>query len=229
MSSAETARTSGRARGRAGAAAMRGVQRPDRPELAALRADPRRAIGPSAIVCLVCGRAFRQLTNTHLARHGLSSGEYKRVFGYNAGRALMCEELREVYRARGCAVDPAARLWRRPFRDDPACAARAARRTIRLEERLNRSAAMRAEAARRRAARPARGGTPVGPTGPGAGPLGRGLPAAAGRCKPVDLDALAAGLAARTPLTRLARALGVSTGTIRNRLRALASTGRAAP
>ncbi len=173
-----------------------------------MRGDPRRAIGESAIVCLACGRAFRQLTNTHLARDGFSSEAYKRTFGYNASRALMCEELRRVYQARGHAVDPAARLWRRPFRDDPARAARAARRPIRLEERLNRSAAMRAEAARREAAHRRVGGPP--------------------RRKPIDLDVLVAGLAARTPIARLAQLLGVSAGTVRNRLRDLAPAVRIA-
>lgn len=180
----------------------RGPARLGRLELAALRSDPRRAIGERVIVCLACGRAFRQLTNTHLARDGFSSEEYKQAFGYNAGRALMCEELRRVYQARGHAVDPATHLWRRPFREDPVRAAHAARRAIRLEERLNRSAAMRAEASRREAAYRRIGGHP--------------------RRKPIDLDALVAGLAARTPIRRLAQALGVSAGTIRNRLRDLA-------
>lgn len=110
--------------------------------LDALRADPRRAISETAIVCLACGRAYRQLTNTHLARHGLSSETYKSTYGYNAGRALMCEALRRVYQARGRRVDAATQLRRRPFREDPGLAALAARRRIRLEERLNRSSAI---------------------------------------------------------------------------------------
>src|SRR5687767_13812970 len=96
--------------------------------LHALRADPRLAIGDTTIVCLACGRAFRQLTNTHLARHGLTSEAYKSTYGYNAGRALMCEALRRVYQARGRRVDAASQLRRRPFREDPGLAALAARR-----------------------------------------------------------------------------------------------------
>src|SRR5262245_25226591 len=47
------------------------------------RRDPRRAITEDGVVCLVCGACFRHLTNTHLRRHGLTSDQYKRRFGYN--------------------------------------------------------------------------------------------------------------------------------------------------
>jgi hypothetical protein len=101
------------------------VARPGRLDALALRADPRRAIdGPS--VGLVCGRSFRQLTNTHLARHRLSSAGYKRAFGYDAGRALTCGALRKAYQARTRALAPALAPWRRTFRDEPGRAARAA-------------------------------------------------------------------------------------------------------
>jgi len=61
--------------------------------LGALRADPRQAVQDDHIRCLVCGRAFRQLTNTHLRAHLTSVVEYKRRFGFNRGRPLMCREL----------------------------------------------------------------------------------------------------------------------------------------
>src|SRR5262245_14309715 len=56
-----------------------------RAKLALLRADPRRAIQEDTIHCLICGREFRQLTNTHLRAHTVSAEEYKRRFGYNRG------------------------------------------------------------------------------------------------------------------------------------------------
>lgn len=65
-----------------------------------LRRDPRIAIGEEIIVCPVCGRALRQLTNTHLRRHGLTVAAYKERYGYNAGRAMMCGELRRGYALR---------------------------------------------------------------------------------------------------------------------------------
>ncbi|HEY5725538.1 MAG TPA: MucR family transcriptional regulator, partial [Methylomirabilota bacterium] len=51
-----------------------------------LKGDPRRAIGDDAIVCLVCGYALRQLTNTHLRLHGLTAPVYRERFGYNRCR-----------------------------------------------------------------------------------------------------------------------------------------------
>jgi predicted transcriptional regulator len=84
------------------AAATRSAGRPGAADLpatwrAALRADPRRAIQEDTIRCLVCGRAFRQLTNTHLGAHGIGSAAYKRRFGYNRGRPLMCRALQRLY------------------------------------------------------------------------------------------------------------------------------------
>jgi len=73
---------------------------PIRDDLAELRRDPRQAVREEEIVCLVCGRAFRQLTNTHPLSHGLTSSDYKSTHGYNPGRALMCHALRRAYAAR---------------------------------------------------------------------------------------------------------------------------------
>ncbi|HEX7125753.1 MAG TPA: MucR family transcriptional regulator, partial [Thermodesulfobacteriota bacterium] len=84
-------------------------------ELARLRADPRLAVGDEAIVCLACGRAFRQLTNTHLAAHGLDAAAYKARYGYNAGRPLMCTALVGLYRDRARAQGLAGRIRSRPL------------------------------------------------------------------------------------------------------------------
>ena len=44
--------------------------------------DPAESIREAVIVCLECGREFRQLTHTHLQReHRLSPEQYKRKFG----------------------------------------------------------------------------------------------------------------------------------------------------
>ena len=58
-------------------------------DLADLRRDPRQAVREEEIVCLVCGRPSRQITNTHLLSHSLTSSDYKREHGYNPGRAMM--------------------------------------------------------------------------------------------------------------------------------------------
>ena len=106
--------------------------------LADLRRDPRQAVREEEIVCLVCGRAFRQLTNTHLLSHGVTSADYKREHGYNPGRALMCHALRRVYAARAVRIRFADRIRLRPIVARPALRRRGGARTIRLEERLTR-------------------------------------------------------------------------------------------
>ena len=73
--------------------------------LQALWQDPRRAIFDEGIVCLVCGRIFRHLTNTRLAHHGLTSEGYKQSFGYNGGRSLMGRAVRRRSGCRDARVD----------------------------------------------------------------------------------------------------------------------------
>lgn len=111
---------------------------PTRDALADLRRDPRQAIREEEIVCLVCGRAFRQLTNTHLLSHGLTSAEYKREHGYNPGRALMCHVLRRVYAARAVRIGFAERIRMRPIVARPDLRRRGGVRQVRLEELLTR-------------------------------------------------------------------------------------------
>jgi hypothetical protein len=107
-------------------------------ELAELRLDPRRAVREDDIVCLVCGRSFRQLTNTHLLSHGFSATEYKRDYGYNGGRALMCHALRRVYVERAVRIGFASRIRRRPILVEPELRRRGGTRALRFEELLTR-------------------------------------------------------------------------------------------
>jgi hypothetical protein len=111
--------------------------------LAALRADPRLAIQEDHIRCLICGRPFRQLTNTHLRSHGTLAGEYKRLFGYNRGRPLMCRALQRLYAERAIKSKLADRIRCRPILVRPDLRRRGGARTIALEERLTRRDARR--------------------------------------------------------------------------------------
>ena len=86
--------------------------------------DPRQAIGETSIICLVCGRAFRQLTNTHLKSHGLDTPGYKRQFGYNRGRPMMSRALLRVYAARAVERKLAFIIRRRPVLERPELRAR---------------------------------------------------------------------------------------------------------
>ena len=117
-------------------------------ELAELRRDPRQAVREEEIVCLECGRAFRQLTNTHLLSHGLTSLDYKREHGYNSGRAMMCHALRRVYAARAVRIGFAERIRLRPIVAWPDLRRRGGARRVRLEERLTRQEIQRSRRAR---------------------------------------------------------------------------------
>lgn len=108
-------------------------------ELAALLADPRRAVTENAIVCLICGGLFRQLTNTHLAAHGTAAFEYKYRFGYNRRRALMCRALRRLYAERALRTGLASRIGWRPIVHLPELRRRGGMRAPALEERLTRA------------------------------------------------------------------------------------------
>lgn len=118
------------------AAAIRPL--PRRSPLALLRADPRQAVEHDLIRCLVCGSAFRQLTNTHLRHHGMTADEYKRLFGYNRGRPLMCRALQRLYTERAVKIGLAARIRQRPILARPELRRQGGARTIALEEILTR-------------------------------------------------------------------------------------------
>jgi len=105
---------------------------------AALGIDPRQAIQEDMIRCLICGHTFRQLTNTHLGGHGLRSAEYKRRFGYNRGRPLMCRALQRLYAERAVRTGLAAQIRVRPILVNPELRARGGVRRIAFEEWLTR-------------------------------------------------------------------------------------------
>jgi hypothetical protein len=105
--------------------------------------DPRQAVDEESICCLFCGGILRQLTNTHLRAHGVSADEYKRRFGYNRRRPLMCRALWRLYAARAVRVGLADRIRSRPILTQPELRRRGGTRTITLEERLTRQEAQR--------------------------------------------------------------------------------------
>lgn len=161
--------------------------------------DPRAAIREREILCLVCRRAFRQLTNTHLRGHGLTADGYRQKFGYNQGTALMAQELRTLYRERAVRFGLATRIRVNPLTRDPGLAARGSRRAIRLEEQLNRREAAQ-RASRLREARFREVGSHP-------------------RTKSLDLTVLYTLRREGLSLRQIARRLGVSPATISSRLR----------
>jgi ROS/MUCR transcriptional regulator protein len=123
-------------------------------DLLDLQNDPRLAVRQESVVCLLCGGSYRQLTNTHLASHGMTSASYKARFGYNRRRPLQCLALQQVYRQRAIATGLAARIRTRPIVIQPELRRLGGVRPVTYEERLNRSEAQRVAAASRRAAAP---------------------------------------------------------------------------
>lgn len=122
----------------AGRRASSVASRITRRALSGLRADPRLAVQQDSIHCLVCGGVFRQLTNTHLRNHGLTADKYKRRFGYNRGRPLMCRALRLLYADRAVRNGLASWIRQRPILARPELRRRGGARTIALEELLTR-------------------------------------------------------------------------------------------
>jgi hypothetical protein len=106
--------------------------------LLAYRADPRRAITDTGVICLVCGRSFRHLTNTHLQAHGLTSDQYKQLFGYNSRRALMVASVRSVHSHNAKEAGLAGRIHRWPILEDTELRRMGGRRTHTLEEAITR-------------------------------------------------------------------------------------------
>ncbi len=100
--------------------------------------DPRLAITESGVVCLVCGRSFRHLTNTHLRMHDLTSEEYKQRFGYNARRALMIAPVRRTHADNATRFGLADRIRRRPLLESIELRRRGGRHPHALEEALTR-------------------------------------------------------------------------------------------
>lgn len=119
--------------------------------LETLYSDPRLAVQDDAIVCLICGGRFRQLTNTHLRAHGTGVVEYKVRFGYNRRRALMSRKLRALYTERAVHAGLAGRIRHRPIVDVPELRRRGGVRPIALEEHLTRRESQREAMATRRA------------------------------------------------------------------------------
>ena len=119
--------------------------------------DPRRAVHEHDIMCLVCGKCFRQLTNTHLRSHDLTTASYKIRFGYNRRRPLMSRALSQMYAARAIQTNLASRIRARPILSNPELRKKGGRRPIALEEvlarrdaQLRRREELRAAAAGRR-------------------------------------------------------------------------------
>jgi predicted transcriptional regulator len=59
----------------------------------AISRDPQSSIQRNQVICLECGKAFKLLSNRHLALHGLTPREYKQKHGIRMTQALSARTL----------------------------------------------------------------------------------------------------------------------------------------
>ncbi len=64
---------------------------PDDEEPIKLACDPKTAIRERSILCAICGKSFKVLTKKHLALHGITPDEYRKICGYKKGYPLICK------------------------------------------------------------------------------------------------------------------------------------------
>ena len=55
--------------------------------------DPKHSIQRNKIVCLECGKEFKQLSKSHLKSHDLTPKEYKKKYGLKTSQALVAKSL----------------------------------------------------------------------------------------------------------------------------------------
>jgi predicted transcriptional regulator len=55
--------------------------------------QPQASIQRNKVICLECGKEFKQLTNKHLKEHGMDAREYRRKYGFPARQPLTAKSL----------------------------------------------------------------------------------------------------------------------------------------
>jgi predicted transcriptional regulator len=84
----------------------------EKPEAKPVAIEPKGSIQQNKIICLECGREFKQLSRSHLVSHGLTPREYKKKHGFKPTQALTAKSLsakrRKVARDRGLGQKLAA-------------------------------------------------------------------------------------------------------------------------
>ena len=55
--------------------------------------DPKQSIQRNKVICLECGKEFKQITQSHLKSHGLTPREYRKKHGFSAKQALVAKNL----------------------------------------------------------------------------------------------------------------------------------------
>jgi predicted transcriptional regulator len=84
---------------------------------AAVAMEPKASIQRNKIICLECGKEFKQLSKSHLKSHGLTPKDYRKKHNLKAGQALTAKSLsakrRKTAKERGLGEKLAAARKRR--------------------------------------------------------------------------------------------------------------------
>ena len=65
----------------------------EEPEVEKEKVEGKASIQKDKVICLECGKEFKQLSKRHLASHGLTAKEYKKKHGIPLGQALTAKDL----------------------------------------------------------------------------------------------------------------------------------------
>jgi predicted transcriptional regulator len=55
--------------------------------------DPKKSVQRNKVICLECGKEFKQITERHLGIHGLTGKEYRKKYGFKASQPLAAKTL----------------------------------------------------------------------------------------------------------------------------------------
>lgn len=58
-----------------------------------IKFNPQEAVSETHITCCVCGQKFKRLSAAHLATHGATPEEYRKICGYEPNQPLMGKEI----------------------------------------------------------------------------------------------------------------------------------------
>lgn len=86
--------------------------RPGRRESGAVTAyvDPMDSIQEEKIICLECGLEFKQISHTHLAKHGMTPKDYRKKYHLPAKQALTARSLSEKRKRKAVEIGLGSRL-----------------------------------------------------------------------------------------------------------------------
>jgi predicted transcriptional regulator len=84
------------------------VTEPEEADLEQL--DPKKSIQRNKIICLECGKEFKQISQTHLKGHGLTARDYRKKYGLPARQALSAKSLSAQRRKRALELGLGDRL-----------------------------------------------------------------------------------------------------------------------